>query len=260
MTLSKDALVARLATNETLFSAWGMWPSALVVEAMARSGFEAVLVDMQHGLVGFSDCQEMVSSIVMAGKPALVRIPVDDFAMASRALDLGAQVIVAPMINDEADAKAFVNAVKYPSIGERSFAPFRACQLFGETDVNAYVKAANRNCLALAMIETKEALDNLDAILAVEGIDGVFVGPADMSLTMLAGDRVDMDDEQANQSYRLVARKAAEKGKVAGIYSPDSTYAKRFEGYGYRLIAVGSDASFMAKGMADSLVELSDNN
>lgn len=256
MTLSKDALVRRVATGETLFSAWAMWPSALVSEAMARSDFEAVLVDMQHGLVGFSDCQAMIGSIVMAGKPALVRIPVEGFAMASQALDLGAQAIVAPMINDVSDAEAFAKAVKYPPIGERSYAPFRACQLFDEADVNAYVKAANKNCLALAMIETKEALDNLDAILAVKGIDGVFVGPADMSLTLLDGERVDMENAEANEAYRLVAEKTTEAGKIAGIYSPDADYAKRFEAYGYRLIAVGSDAGFMTKGMTDSLEAL----
>ena len=247
--VSVSALVQVLTQKEIVFSGWSMWPSSIVVESLARSFFDTVLIDMQHGLIGYSDAMAMTAAITHAGKPAMVRIPVGDFATASRALDSGAQGIVAPMINTATDAQAFVDAVKYPPLGQRSYGPFRACQLFDIAEANDYVAQGNRSCLAFAMIETEEAIENLDNILAVEGLDGVFVGPADMSLTLLGKGRVDMHDAHVNDIYAQVADKARAAGLYAGIYSPDADFAKRFASYGYQLIAVGSDVGFMKKGL-----------
>nr|WP_320141623.1 aldolase/citrate lyase family protein [uncultured Cohaesibacter sp.] len=231
-----------------VYSGWSLFPDPLVARAVASGPFEALLIDCQHGHMDFSQSQAMTIAIAQAGKAPLLRIPVADFAFVSRALDFGVQGIVAPMINSADEARALVDAAKYPPVGKRSFAPFGACALYGMATPD-YVQAANQDCIAFAMIETQEALDNLDAILAVEGLDGVFVGPADLSLTLLKGARVDMDCDLANAAYEMVAHQAAAAGKLSGIYAFNTDYAKRYAGFGYNLVAVGSDTGYLAAGM-----------
>lgn len=254
--IAMTALKQGLEANERLYSGWCNMGDAQITEVIARAPFGAVTIDMQHGGIGFEQARAMTTSVTMAGKPAIVRIPVGEFSMASRALDFGAQAIIAPMINCRQDAEQFVAAVKYPPIGERSYAPMRACDLFGIEAPNDYVRAGNDACLAFAMIETMHALDNLDEILAVPGLDGLFMGPADMSLTLLKGEKVDMDNEAANEIYKKVARVTLDAGKMPAIYAPTSDYANRFSEYGYRLIAIGSDAGYLRMGMAQVLESL----
>lgn len=231
-----------------VYSGWSLFPDPLVARAVASGPFEALLIDCQHGHMDFAQSQAMTIAIAQAGKAPLLRIPVADFAFVSRALDFGVQGIVAPMINSADEARALVDAAKYPPVGKRSFAPFGACALYG-METPDYVQAANQDCIVFAMIETQEALDNLDAILAVEGLDGVFVGPADLSLTLLKGARVDMDCDLANAAYEMVAQQAAAAGKLSGIYAFNTDYAKRYAGFGYNLVAVGSDTGYLAAGM-----------
>ena len=242
-------------TGTPVYSGWSLYPGELVARAVASGPFDALLIDCQHGHMDFAQSQAMTIAIAQAGKAPLLRIPVGDFAFVSRALDFGVQGIVAPMINSAEEAKALVNAAKYPLVGERSFAPFGACALY-DIEAPDYVAKANAACLVFAMVETERALDNLDDILAVEGLDGVFVGPADLSLTLLKGARVDMDCELANKAYEMVAQRAASAGKLSGIYAFNTTYAKRYAGFGYNLIAVGSDSGYLAAGMAQMADEL----
>lgn len=255
--MNLSALSDAFLQNEQLYSGWCGMGNAQIAEMIARADFGSVIIDMQHGGIGFEQACQMTSAITMAGKPALLRVPVGDFATASRALDFGALGIIAPMINCKEDAQALVNAVKFPALGERSYGPARACELLGIEDSADYVSNANKHCLAIAMVETMQALDNLDEILAVDGIDGVFMGPADMSLTLLKGERVDLENEAANVIYRDVAARTVAAGKIAGIYSPTVHYANRFKSYGYRLISVGADSAYLKAGIAAFLSELS---
>ncbi|WP_319485712.1 aldolase/citrate lyase family protein [uncultured Cohaesibacter sp.] len=249
------ALARAKAEGQPLFSAWSLFADVLVARAVASGPFDAVLIDAQHGHMDFAAAQAMTAAIHQADKVPLLRIPVGDFAFVSRALDFGVQGIVAPMINTAAEAQALVNAAKYTPVGERSFGPFGACSLYG-TDAANYAAKANGACLVFAMVETERALDNLDDILAVEGLDGVFVGPADLSLTLMKGERVDMDCEMSNKAYKLVADKAAEAGKFSGIYAFSVAYAKRYAGFGFNLIAVGSDSGYLAAGMQQVAADL----
>ena len=142
---------------------------------------------MQHGWHSADSIAAGIRAIVIANKPAVVRVPVGDFAFASRALDMGAEAIIAPMINTVADAQAFVDATKYPPLGKRSWGPGRAMTLSGIGSGADYLAWTRDNVLAFAMIETVEAITNLDAILSVPGIDGVFVGPSDPVADALGG-------------------------------------------------------------------------
>ena len=252
----RRSLEAARDQGEPLYFGWCVLSSRQAAEILAASDFPAVLVDMQHGAIGFTDAQDMTGAIAHAGAAPMVRIPVGDFALASRALDFGAQAIVAPMINRPDQARDLVKAVKYTPLGERSFGPIQACRTYGITNLADYVKDGNESCLALAMIETREAMGNLEDILSTDGIDGIFVGPADLSLTLLDGKAVDFDHEVTVSALKEIAQAAKNHGKIAGIYATDAHYAKLFASHGYQLIAVGSEALFLAQGIKQSLLEL----
>ncbi|MDH3195255.1 MAG: aldolase/citrate lyase family protein, partial [Hyphomicrobiales bacterium] len=134
-----ETLAARLRAGQTLLTAWSAIPEALVAETCARAGFDAVTLDMQHGFHGFDSVLRGIGAARLGGAPAIVRIPVGDFAFASKALDMGAAAVIAPMINSVDDARAFAAAMKYPPVGGRSWGPFRAMALQGSPSNQAYL-------------------------------------------------------------------------------------------------------------------------
>ena len=245
-------LADRLRAGETLATAWSTIPEPLVAELCARGGFDCVTVDLQHGMHDALSAMRAVGAAALAGKPALVRIMVGDNGMASRALDFGAEAVIAPMINTVAEAKAFVAATKYPPVGERSWGPLRAQTITG-LDPATQLKVANRSTLAIAMIETRRALDALDGILALDGIDGVFVGPSDLSVTLTDGGRIAPADPIVDAPMKLIAEKTNAAGKIAGAFAWGGARAQAFREMGYRLIAIGSDQAYLKEGIAAML-------
>jgi 4-hydroxy-2-oxoheptanedioate aldolase len=241
-------LAARLRADETLFTAWSAIPDPLVAEFLARTSFDAVTLDMQHGCHSTESIMRGVAAVTLAGKPAVVRIPVGQFAMASRALDFGASAVIAPMVNSLADARAFAAHMKFPPLGERSWGPTRVLALQGKADMQAYLSSANRDTLAIAMIETRAALAAVDDILAVEGIDGVFVGPSDFSIALSGGARVDPLDAKMLDQAHLVAEKARKAGKLAATLALSAQTGLQFREMGFRFIALGSDFGYLMGG------------
>ena len=185
------SLARRLAAGETVYTGWCALPAPIIVETIAREGFVAVTIDQQHGLWDTAATAVAIAAIRAAGSAPVVRVPLGAFATASRSLDFGAEGIIAPMINTVADAKAFVSAAKFPPLGERSWGPTRAMTLAGISDAKQYLNEANAATVTLAMIETKTAMANLDAIAAVPGIDVLFVGPSDLSIGLTDGKELD---------------------------------------------------------------------
>jgi 4-hydroxy-2-oxoheptanedioate aldolase len=241
-------LASRLHAGETLFTAWSAIPDSLTVEAVAGLGFDAVTLDMQHGAHHEDSVARGIAPILQKGRHPLVRIPVGRFDMASRALDFGAEAVIAPMVNSVADARAFAASMKYPPVGERSWGPGLAMPRAGKTDMQAWLESANAETVALAMIETRAALDALDGILAIEGIDGVFVGPSDFSIAWSEGRTIDPANEDMMGAIAKIAEKAAAANKHAAIFVLDPALVGRFSAMGYRLIALGTEAHFMAIG------------
>ncbi len=243
-----DTLAARLRAGETLLTAWSAIPDALVAESCARAGFDAVTLDMQHGFHGVDSVLRAIAAVRLGGASAIVRIPVGDFAFASRALDMGASAVIAPMINSVDDARAFAAAMKYPPVGGRSWGPFRAMALTGATSNQAYLESANADTLALAMVETRQAVDALEDILAVDGIDGVLVGPSDFSIAWTGGKTVDPTLDDMMTAIADIAAKTRQAGKVATIFAVDGDMAKRYAAMGFSLIALSSDAGYLTAG------------
>jgi 4-hydroxy-2-oxoheptanedioate aldolase len=223
---------------------------------VARSAFGAVTLDVQHGLHDTQSVMRSIAAIAQAGRPAIVRLAVDDFGFASRSLDFGAEAVIAPMINSVADAKRLVAATKYPPVGERSWGPTRAMSLFGIEDAQVQLRTANRSTLAIAMIETVRALDVLDDILAVDGIDGVFLGPSDLSVTFSGGERVAPTDAFIDAPVRRIAERANAAGKIAGAFAVNGERVRVYRGIGYRLIALASEQAYLARGISAMLADV----
>jgi 4-hydroxy-2-oxoheptanedioate aldolase len=245
-----------LRSDQTVISAWVSLPDALVAELVARSGFGAVTLDVQHGLHDAGSVMRSIGGTALAGKPALVRLAFDDFAFASRCLDFGAEAVIAPMINSAADARRLVAATKYPPLGERSWGPVRAMPLFGITDPSTQLATANSSTLAIAMIETKTAMEALDDILAVDGLDGVFVGPSDLSVTLTSGERVAPNDAIVDGPIRDIAARAHSAGKIAGAFAGNGERVRFYRETGYRLIALATDQAYLARGISAMLADV----
>jgi 4-hydroxy-2-oxoheptanedioate aldolase len=244
----QPSLRPRLASGETLFTAWSAIPDPLVAEFVARAGFDAVTLDMQHGSHTTESIMRCIAAVTLAGKPAVVRIPVGRFETASRALDFGASAVIAPMVNSVADAKAFAAAMKFPPLGERSWGPTRVLALHGIPGPQVYLEAANHDTLAIAMIETKAARAALDDILAVDGIDGVFVGPSDFSIALSDGARVDPNNSEMLAAAQDIASRATRAGKIPCTLAITAEAGRRSRELGFRFIALGSDINYLSSG------------
>ena len=257
MAPSKSFSLARqLRAGATVYSGWCGLASPLVAEVIAREGFPAVTVDMQHGLWDIAATVGAIASIQQGGAAPVVRVPLGDFATASRALDFGAEGIISPMINTAADARAFVAAAKFPPLGERSWGPHRATMLAELADQKVYLREGNELTFTLAMIETRAALDNVDAIAATPGIDGLFLGPSDLSIALSQGATLDPLSADVDCELERIAQAAGKAGKILGAYCHSAERAAALAKRGVRFLAVGSDLGFLRAGTAAALKTL----
>jgi 4-hydroxy-2-oxoheptanedioate aldolase len=257
MTASESfSLAGRLRAGETVYSGWCGLASPLVAEVIAREGFSAVTIDMQHGLWDITQIVGAIAAIRHGGGAPVVRVPLGDFATASRALDFGAEGIISPMINTAADARAFVAATKYPPVGERSWGPHRATMLGGLADQKVYLKEGNALTFTLAMIETRAALENVAAIAATPGIDGLFLGPADLSIALSQGATIDPLLPDVDRELERITEAARDAGKIMGAYCHTAERAVALAKRGVRFLAVGSDLGFLRAGAAAALKTL----
>jgi 4-hydroxy-2-oxoheptanedioate aldolase len=219
-----------------------MLGSPVVAETIAREGFAAVVLDAQHGLWDVTSLVAGIGAVSHAEATPLVRVPLNDFALVSRALDFGAEAIIAPMINDAGDAQRFAAAAKYPPLGERSWGPLRAMALQApRTPPAEYLREANEGTLSFAMIETAAALGNADKIAATPGIDGLFVGPYDLATALSKGKAQDTRAPQVEQAIDRICAAAKAAGKIPGIYCRDAEGAVAMAKRGFRFVVAGND-------------------
>jgi 4-hydroxy-2-oxoheptanedioate aldolase len=247
------SLARRLRAGEIVHSGWCGLPYPIVAELVAREGFSAVTLDGQHGLWDTAAALTAVAHVRLAGAAPIVRIPVGDFATVSRALDFGAEGTIAPMINTPADARAYVSCAKFPPVGERSWGPHRATTLAQMPDQSVYLREANALTVTFAMIETRTALDNVEAIAATPGIDALFLGPADLSIALSDGGKVDAMAAEVDVALERIIAAANKAGKIMGAYCHTAERAVALAKRGVRFLAVGSDMGFLRAGAAAAL-------
>ena len=236
-------------------TAWVGMAEPAIAELLVREGFDSAMLDMQHGAFGTESCIRGIGMVALAGKPCIVRIPVGDFSTASRMLDAGAAAIIAPMINSAADARRLAAFTKFPPLGERSWGPHRAIALTG-LDHASYLREANAIHLTIAMIETREALAALDDILAVPGIDGVFVGPSDLSIALSGGARLDPHGPEVDTALTHVVARARAHGKFASAFCFSGVQARGLKQRGYLLTSVATDGLLLKNAAKAELAAL----
>jgi 4-hydroxy-2-oxoheptanedioate aldolase len=249
---SVSSLPERLRAGRPAITAWCGISEPSVSAILAREAFDAITLDMQHGAIDFATAMQAVPLIAAAGKPAIVRIPVGDFATASRLLDAGVSAIIAPMVNTIEDARRFGAFMKYPPLGERSWGPHAAVALSGLSP-DAYFKQANAFSMAFAMVETREALGIIGDILSVPSIDGVFIGPSDLSIALSNGARNDPAGAEVAQALQHALSRANAAGKPIAVYAATAERAAELAAQGFHLIALGSDTNLLRAGAQAAL-------
>ncbi len=243
-----NGFAARIRAPESqMISAWVGIPDPLLVNHLAQEAFDAVVLDMQHGMWDLPSAAAAVSHVRVAGKPALARIPVGDFASASRLLDAGASGIIAPMINSAEDAKNLVKTTKYPPVGERSWGPSLALNHTG-LSADDYLKTANDMTVAIAMIETRAALEAIDDILAVPGIDGIFIGPSDLSIALSNGDQVAPNAAEIDSAMQHAVARCRAHGKFACAFAGDGERGGELLKFGFAFVIAGPETAHLRAG------------
>jgi 4-hydroxy-2-oxoheptanedioate aldolase len=250
------SLAARLHAGETVYSGWCSLPYPIVAELIGREGFPAVTLDAQHGLWDIAALVAGIASVRQGSAAPVVRVPVGDFGTVSRALDFGAEAVIAPMINTAADARTFAAAAKFPPVGERSWGPHRATMLAGIANQKDYLRDGNALTLTFAMIETRIALTNVDAIAAIAGIDALFLGPADLSIALSDGRNLDPSAKEVDDGLDRVLEAAGKAGKIVGAYCPTAERAVALAKRGVKFLAVQSDMTFLRIGAAAAMKAL----
>jgi len=226
--------------NQTVIGGWLTIPHGFPAEIMAHQGWDVLTVDMQHGLVNASEIVPILSSISTTDVTPFVRVPWLEPGIIMKVLDSGSYGVICPMINTPEDAERLVSYCKYAPQGIRSFGPTRAILYAGED----YAQYANETILIFAMIETQKALDNLDGIINVEGLDAVFVGPSDLGLSLGLSPQ-NYEEPILIEAIELIVKKAHDKGIRAGIYTFNTAFARRMIDKGYDYIVISSDIRLM---------------
>ena len=240
--------------KKPVVNAWLSIPNSFTAEAFGKMGWDAITIDMQHGQTDYSASLPMLQALSSSSSTLMVRVPWFEPGIIMRMLDLGVLGIIAPMINSKEDCEKFVSYCYYPPIGQRSFGPMRA-QLVHGSD---YFEKANQNILSFAMIETQQAVDNLDSILSVPNLTGVYIGPADMSSSYGMKPKFDVKEDPVFSNIKLIAKKANEYGKIAGIHNGTTSYAKEMIELGYKIVTVMSDyrcMTYYAQKIVDEMKE-----
>lgn len=234
-------------TGSGLLTGWVGLPDPLVAGMVATEPFDSVVLDMQHGFVDLHSVVQGIAQVALAGKPALVRIPVGQFATASRVLDAGAAGVIAPMVNSAADARALVSFTKYPPLGERSWGPAVALNVCG-LSAPEYLAQANALTATIAMVETRAALAAIDEILAVDGIDGVLVGPGDLSIALSDGKSVNPMAAEVDSALAHVAQRCKAHGKAACTFVTTGAKGADVIRMGYDFVSLGTDVMQLRAG------------
>ena len=226
----------------TAVNGWLQVPSSFSAEVMAHAGWDSLTIDMQHGPVDYGSLVPMLQAISTTETVPVVRVPWNDPGLIMRVLDAGCYAVICPMIDTREEAEAFVGACRFPPEGYRSNGPYRAT-LYGGQD---YTDHANETVVTMAMIETRQALENLEQILTVEGLDAVFVGPSDLSQSFGYGPGTDRSEPAVVEAIDIVLAAAREHSLTAGIFTGSPEYASRMVEKGFQFVTISSEVRLMA--------------
>ncbi len=232
------------SAGRSALNGWIASPAIITAEAMGMAGWDALTVDLQHGTADYASLLTLLPVIQRSGAAPLVRVPWMDEGDIMRVLDAGAMGVIVPMIESPDDAARVVSACRYPPEGGRSFGPIRARMAWG----NDYPERANSEVVALAMVETRRGVEALDEILAVPGLDGIYIGPADLSVSHGFAPGFDRQEPEMLDLIFSILEKCQKAGLRCCLHCGTPDYAAGMAEKGFSMVTVGSDARFVETG------------
>jgi len=246
----KNKLKSRWADGQPTLNGWLALPNAFVAEIMAEQGYDSLTIDMQHGLIDYADCVSMLQAMRFSDVVPIVRVPWLDPAGIMKALDAGAYGIICPMVNTREQAEALVSYMRYPPKGTRSFGPVRANFSAGSD----YASEANDEVVCLAMIETAEAMSNLEEIVTTPGLDGVYIGPADLTLGVANGRLApgfDREEPEMIDAIQKIQSAASQAGIYSCLHCGSPEYANRGADWGFNMLTLLNDVRMLVAAAND---------
>ena len=253
--MRKNKLKKIFSEGKAAINGWLQIPNSFSAEVMAHQNWDSLTIDMQHGVVDYPNALQMLQAISTTDVVPMARVNWNEPGQIMKILDAGSYGVICPMVSNRKEAEKFVKACMYPPKGYRSFGPIRGL-LYGGPD---YGKYANDEILKFAMIETKEALDNLDPIMSTPGLNGIYIGPADLSLAI--GEEPSFDKPEGDKVYETIMKileHAKKNNIIAGIHNMKADYADKMIKKGFQLVTVGSDQRFMSGGAKEAIGKFKD--
>ena len=230
------------AEGKKTVNGWLAIPSGFSAEVMAQAGFESVTVDLQHGVQDYLSMVACFQAMQVHPVLPMVRVPWNEPGIIGKVLDAGAYGVICPMVNTVDEAAKLVSYMRYPPKGARSNGPIRA-GIYGAS--TGYQKTANDEILCMPMIETQQAIDNFEAIMGVEGIDGIYVGPSDLAFSRGGSPTLDQEGKEALDTYEFLLKETKKAGVRAGIHCGSPAYAARMHKMGFDLVTLANDSGIL---------------
>ncbi len=246
-----------MSAGKPVINGWLQIPSSFSAEVMANQGWDSLTIDMQHGVIDYTNALPMLEAISTTNVTPMARVNWNEPGQIMKILDAGSYGVICPMVSNKEEAQRFVGACMYPPKGYRSFGPIRGL-IYGGHD---YAKHADNELLKFAMIETKEAIEKLDEIMKTSGLDGIYIGPADLSLAI--GEEPGFDKSESTKAYSEIMRilEHAKKNNIfAGIHNATPEYAEKMINNGFNLVTIGSDQRYMSSGAKSAISKLKSIN
>lgn len=250
--MRKNNVLEIWKSGGAVVNGWLAIPNSYSAEVMAGCGWDSVTIDMQHGLVDYDDAVRMLQAISLSDATPMARVPWLEPGIIQKLLDAGSYGIICPMINSREECERLVSCCNYAPKGSRSFGPIRAVAYAGAD----YAEHANDTVLAIAMIETRTAIDNLDDILSTPGLDGIYVGPSDLSLSLGHKPQLDTEVPEVVAAIDTILAGAKRHGVPAGLHCGSTGYAARMFGKGFQLATIANDSRLMAVAAGAAVSEL----
>ena len=252
--MRKNKIKQIFKEGNSAVNGWLQIPSSFSAEVMAHQGWDSLTIDMQHGVIDYQNALQMLQAISTTNVVPMVRANWNDPGQIMKMLDAGCYGVICPMVNNRTETEKFVKACMYPPKGYRSFGPLRGL-IYGGSD---YGDHANDEILKLAMIETKEALGKLDEIMSTPGLDGIYIGPIDLTLAINKTD-LGFDKPEGTSTYEEIINilKHAKKNNiVAGIHNASPEYAMKMINLGFQFVTLSSDQNYMSSGAKSAISKL----
>lgn len=250
MDMPRNAFKAALAQGKLQIGLWSSLGSNMAAEIVADSGFDWILFDTEHAPNELPSLMEQMQAAARGTATPVIRPAWNDAVLVKRCLDIGAQSLLFPYVQNAEEARQAVAATRYPPFGIRGVAAAARASRYGR--VQGYLQKANDEICVLVQVETRAALDELENIAAVDGVDGVFIGPSDLAASL--GHIGHPQHAEVQGALEDAAKRLKKTGKPAGILTVNEEEARRYIGWGYRFVAVGTDVGLLSRN-ADALAK-----